>query len=397
MDENQNPENHVNLADSVNENKSEDATQSAPIYGVAEPEKTFHPGTYAVNRASTQQTQEVNTAAGQPGNAHTSDKSENDLSDEETEPLSLDELYERKRRERLELAEKDTGYDFESQRRSLPLYPFVSGILTPFFRPAFALRFLIVVAAGLFPFYLATLFFSHMLMDKYLEEGYKLVHFLGGIWNDKNILFLFCFFGGVVSIPYSLYVFDATAEGDDEMQDWPEFNVIGGFGQFLWVALLIIISGTPGYFVGLVTGVPTAGFLISSLFFTPILFLSCKETDTLFTLITPSITRSLVSVWKGWGLFYCASGILFFVTVAAGVCTLWRIQVFECAGWIVLLASVVVSALFSFAPMVYLRLLGRLGWMIAQERRLNPPPAPSDSREEKSGWENVVETFRKFH
>ncbi|MDD3586868.1 MAG: hypothetical protein PHQ75_06760 [Thermoguttaceae bacterium] len=372
-----------------------DTADTPDVYAVATPEKTFRPETGLAKHASHKQVE---------GNVEVSDEKNpgrdtgnDDFLDDENELLSLDDLYERKRQERLGQAKKGETGDPLPKRRMLPLHPFITGIATPFFSSVFALRFLLMVAAGFLPLYLATLFFSNMLKDKYLEEGYKLAHFLGGIWDDKNILFLFCFLWGVFCVPYSLYVFAVTAEGDDKMEEWPEFNFIGGFGQFLWLVLLILMGGTPGYFVGLVSGCPTAGFILSTLFFTPVLFLSCMETDTLFTLITPSIARSLFVLWKGWLLFYCASAVLFLATVASGVFTLWAIQKFECSRLIVLVATVIVASLFSLAPIIYLRFLGRLGWMIAQERRLNPALEVTDEENKKSQWEKIAETFRKFY
>ena len=280
---------------------------------------------------------------------------------------SLEAIYERRREEKKKALEKELSS--RQERRALPDHPFREGLFLPLITPGVLLRVAIMAGMALLPFYLALRMFHSLLLHKYLEEGYKLTHFLNCLWQDKIVLFLFCFLWGALSIPYILHVFGATADGDDKIDEWPEYNFIGGFGQFLWLTLLVLIAGTPGYLLLLPTGHPMMGFIGSAIALTPIFFLSCMESDTLFTFITRTVLLSLKRLAKYWGTFYLACAGLFLITVASTVLSLWLIGGKELPFGLMFLTALLISLIMSVVPIIYLRLLGRLAWVIADDRR----------------------------
>ncbi|MDO5579698.1 MAG: hypothetical protein Q4G69_01050 [Planctomycetia bacterium] len=288
--------------------------------------------------------------------------------DSENEPLSLDTIYARKQKER-----KENEYElFKENRADLPAHPFRSRIFQPFFMPGFILRLFIMIGTSFVPFYLGTRMFGARLEKMYNMSGDigQLSGFIDCILQDRIVLFLFCFLWGIFSLPFSFNIFTATSEGDDRIEEWPEFNVIGGIGQFLWVAILILIASIPGYFISLAFHLSrTWGAVGSAIFLFPIFFLSCMETDTLFTFCTKSIFRSLKKLYGSWIQFYIISIGIFFSNIAIAIGSLWIVGRSENSVICALFVAIIIAFLFTMIPVLYLRYLGRLAWIISDYNR----------------------------
>ena len=278
------------------------------------------------------------------------------------------------------------------EKSPLPKHPFIHGILRPFWSPGFLLRIMMMTFAALVPFYPGTYMFSRMvakdanvqaaadakpvkvidkelgMIDRVLLENPKIGVFLGCLYQARIILFLVCFVWGVFAIPYYLHVFSATAAGDDRIDDWPELNMMGGIGQFLWLILIVFFGGIPGYLLFSLFDLPIVGFIFGAIFLSPIIFLSCMETDTLFTPISPNIFKSLLLAARSWRQFYLISMILYIFAVCAMTLLLWEIVWMDEENKVSVFAvSFQLALLFSILPIIYLRYLGRLAWVVQEK------------------------------
>lgn len=278
------------------------------------------------------------------------------------------------------------------EKSPLPKHPFINRIFRPFWSPGFLLRILMMTFAALVPFYPGTYMFSRMVagdaevqaaakaepvkvigddvgrIDRILLENPKIGIFFGCLYQARIILFLVCFVWGVFAIPYYLHVFSATAAGDDRIDEWPELNMMGGIGQFLWMILIVFLGGVPGYLLFTFFDLPIVGFIFGAIFLSPIIFLSCMETDTLFTPVSPNIFNSFFLVSRAWRRFYLISVTLYIFAVCAMTLLLWEIVwVNEENQVSVFAVSFQLALLFSVLPIIYLRYLGRLAWVVQEK------------------------------
>ena len=309
---------------------------------------------------------------------------------DENEECSLEEIYERKRRER-----EISGDGFiRGKRALLPSNPFWDGILHPFLSFNTLFRLGLVSAAAFIPLLAATIFFTRTLaaeaqiMLQNNQELGALTAFTSCLWRDKIIFLLFCFSWGIFSTPYSFHIFTETASGADEFNDWPEYSFLGGLGQFLWICCLITIGGLPGVALFSIFHLqPVVGFALSATALVPIFFLSCMQTDSLFTLITRDVFKSLNRTRKSWGIFFGIAYSFLFGTLALSLFAIW----FDLHNYVapnvgekpglgkVFITAAFLSSLLSFVPALYLRFLGRLAWVIEDDIRKNAKDEVEDS------------------
>lgn len=293
--------------------------------------------------------------------------------DAEKTEYSLEEIYERKRRER----EKNGDDEYvRGERIPLPARPFVDRIMKPFCSPSFLLRFGVISGLAFIPLFLATWLFSRHfssvvaeMLTKNEELG-ALTAFFRCVWDDKIIFSLFCFGWGVFSIPHSFHIFAETSAGADEIDEWPEYNFVGGLGQFLWLTALVFIGGTPGAFLFGVLGLnPLVGFAFSGTILTPFFFLGCMQKDALFYLATKETVQSLKRVGKSWLNFYFIAFAFLFGTVGLSLAAIGAVVSAKGSASRAVFAAAVISLIFSFIPALYLRFLGRLAWIIEDDVR----------------------------
>ena len=286
---------------------------------------------------------------------------------------SLEEIYERKRREREENGDDEL---VRGERPELPARPFVDRIMKPFCSISFQLRLGIISGLAFIPLFLATWLFSRHfstvvaeMLAKNEELG-ALTAFFRCVWADKIIFALFCFGWGVFSIPHSFHIFTETAAGADEIDEWPEYNFVGGLGQFLWLTALVGIAGVPGAFLFGVLGLNAlVGFTLSATVLTPFFFLGCMQTDTLFGLATKETLSSLKRVGKSWLNFYFIAFAFLFGTVGLSLAAIGAVVSAKGSASRAAFAAAVISLIFSFVPALYLRFLGRLAWIIEDDVR----------------------------
>ena len=295
--------------------------------------------------------------------------------------FSLAELYERKR---ADLMKHENDERVVLKRGELPERPFWDNLLKPFASTSTTFRLGLVSAFAFIPIFLVTMYFTRTLSSEAEEmiqnhqELSAITAFLRCIWTDKIILLLFCLLWGVFSTPYTLHVFTETASGADEFDDWPEYSFLGGLGQFLRICALIMIGGVPGAALFSVLHLSSiVGFAFSAALLTPIFFLSCMQTDTLFTLITKDVARSVIRVRKSWTCFFGITYAFLFGTIAVVVLNIW----IAVHNYVVpnpgekpnvgnaVFATIILSLAISYIPALYARILGRLAWIIEDDVR----------------------------
>lgn len=189
-------------------------------------------------------------------------------------------------------------------------------------------------------------------------------------WTWATVAAVLAAFGGLLwslmSSATCLAILQDTAEGCDEIENWPE----GAFLEWLFDAVYIFVAlvlaaalgfgvyrlldlgGVPWWPRGLQASV-LAGFLAF-----PFLLMSLLEAGSPLIPFSLPILRSLGSVWWRWLLFYLETGVL--VASMAGLGTLVALK---SQSWGSTIALTPVALLLAVAAlMIYFRLLGRLVW-----------------------------------
>jgi len=303
------------------------------------------------------------------------------------------------------------------EKSNLPKYPYFTRILCPFFSPSFVLRLLMLSVAALVPFYVGIWYFSRNTeklnefanslmvgeavqkdeagLVEYALTRPKMEKFLACLYEDRLFLFFVSWVWGVFAVPYFLQVFTATAAGDDRISEWPEMSMGNGIAQFLWLMLLVFCAGIPGWLLMKPFQLSEAGFVAGTIFLTPIFFLASMEKDSYFTLMTRNVFRSLKKVWKYWRRFYLLSIFLFFIGGGGFCAILWEVVWDDQDLFNVVTAAIAASILFSILPVLYLRFLGRLAWVI-QDRMALPLSVKEGSRSGNHESEESEEKSRKM-
>ncbi len=312
------------------------------------------------------------------------------------ETVSLDDLYGRKRVERMENGD---GERVAAKRRELPERPFWDDLLKPFASFGTTFRLGLVSAFAFIPCLLVTHFFTRSLADKAQtllenqQQLYAITTFLSCVWSDRVIVFLYLLWG-VFSTPYAFHIFTETANGADEFVEWPEYSFLGGLGQFLWVGVLIAIAGIPGAILFKFLHLSSAvGFAFSATLLTPIFFLSSMQTDALFTFLTKDVARSLKKAAKSWLCFYGVTYAFFFGSIALAVFDIWlavnnyvKPNVGEKPHLQnVAFVALIFSIALSYIPALYARILGRLAWIIEDDARKQ-----AEVEEDENGETSIV-------
>jgi hypothetical protein len=352
----------------------DDARKDAPkinadVYDVAAPDPAPSPSAHGESGTSSKTSGKKAFRKNAPRNAGTDSYADDDI--------SLETLRERRQRT---LMEEERERDKKKvERVPLPPRPFRDNLLKPFTRPGCIARIAMIAGAAFIPLLLATFFFA-LAFSREFSEQMKIENvkafgaFFTCIWNDRVVFMLFSFLWGIFSLPVSFQIFIDTANGVDEIDEWPEFNFVGVIIDFLWILTLIVLAGIPGaalftfldvnYFIG---------FTLSSTILTPVFFLSCMQTDARFTLLTKEILVSFKNNLQSWLIFVGISFAFLFGMMALSLAAIGSVFVthegakpsFVYAA----VAAAILSIVFSFAPALYLRFLGRLAWIIEDDVR----------------------------
>lgn len=215
-----------------------------------------------------------------------------------------------------------------------------------------------------------------------LVAGGTMAIVLGNV-NDRGLgretvlaagaLGLLVFFSLVWSLSYAagcmLVIVRETAEGADAMNESPDIDWRDWIFQLVYVGEILAQGVAIGWFVRwllklALPGTPAPGIGLATVTFIafPVLLLSALESGSALLPFSAPILRSLFRLGWAWGLFYLLSGALLVPIIAIAVLVATP---YATLGW--LAPAPLVAAYL----LIYARLLGRLGWLIAE--RLQTP------------------------
>ena len=164
----------------------------------------------------------------------------------------------------------------------------------------------------------------------------------------------------VVALVSCLSILRDTAEGYDQIENWPEPLFLDWIGEFFFLTNSLAVSVLSGLAVG--NALKLAGAAdwliglsvpVSLLLLFPVSLLAMLETNSTLNPFSLPVWRSLLSRWWAWGLFYIETTVLI---AAVGALTMLA------AIHVPILGAAPAAPLLVAALMIYFRLLGRLAW-----------------------------------
>jgi len=203
--------------------------------------------------------------------------------------------------------------------------------------------------------------------------------------DQSQILSLFLMWGGIPLATVWVIAFaaaaqailEATANGENEVAAWPDWNVYDWFANGRFVLLAMLVAGLPGGFLGAATlaassddpmmavfGV-AAPPVLSWLVLYPYILFSMLNEDSVFAIASSDTLRSLKIASDGWVFFYMYSIVLVMMAVGAAA-MMFASQ---------LLVAALGAAFMVAVLMLYFRLLGRLMWYSGQREAKLPAAA----------------------
>lgn len=302
-------------------------------------------------------------------------KSNKRAKSDEEDDVSVESLYERRRRA---LAEEEEQ-KLIVERDPLPL-PFWTDIFKPFRSAGFLARAGMIAGTIFVPLLIVAYIFTRVLSTDVAgalaenPDASAWKAYWESLWSARYFFIPFCFVWGIFAVPLSVQIFVDTASGADEINDWPEFSVVGAIGQFLWIACLVVLAGIPGAFLFPAFGAdPFLGMVVSATILAPIFYLSCMQADELFALVTKDVALSLKRTFKSWCVFL-GIGFLFLIgTLTISAFLIHGPISIEGSAQVsfprVAINAAILAVFFSVIPALYLRFLGRLAWIIEDDVR----------------------------
>ena len=169
-----------------------------------------------------------------------SKKRAKNVENDEEDDVSVDSLYERRRR----ALEEEEEQKLIVERDPLPPLPFLTNIFKPFRSAGFLARAGMIAGTIFVPLLIVAYIFTRVLSTNVAgsfaenPDASAWTAYWGSLWAARYFFIPFCFVWGIFAVPLSIQIFVDTASGADEINDWPEFSVVGAIGQFLWIACI---------------------------------------------------------------------------------------------------------------------------------------------------------------
>ena len=180
------------------------------------------------------------------------------------------------------------------------------------------------------------------------------VLFGGAILGAFTLILLLMWFSFASAC--ALTIVRDTANGCDEVQDWPGALFLDWMGEVFFVFNALAFSIAPSAFIAWLLSLyeQTGAILVlASLYvFFPLILLSMLEQNSPFAIFSPPIWKTLFSSFTTWTTFFLTSAILFLLF---GIIENVAFRLGMVFGVIPL------GAYLAVAWMIYFRLLGRLG------------------------------------
>jgi DNA-directed RNA polymerase subunit RPC12/RpoP len=162
-------------------------------------------------------------------------------------------------------------------------------------------------------------------------------------------------------------VVSESAEGNEQVHGWPPVNFIESLSDVLYVLIAGMVAAGPGFAIGRFAAEAawqqalwTGG---SFLLLFPLVFLSQMAAASPWSIVSGQVIGAIVRRPFSWLLFCFESALLGAVSAAA---------IFYTAP-IHFLVPVLLAPLYVAAILLYARLIGRLGWVLAEARPATNP------------------------
>jgi hypothetical protein len=155
-----------------------------------------------------------------------------------------------------------------------------------------------------------------------------------------------------------------SSEGNDQVYAWPTANVIDWFPELIYLVIAALVSAFPGWFIARNVAVDSAERVLwvggSLLICFPIVVLSQLHSSSAAAVLSGGVLLSVLFKPISWAFFYLEAALLAAMCVAATIAV-------ASAGT---LLAVLLVPLYVLALFVYFRLLGRLGWYLAETTKV---------------------------
>jgi DNA-directed RNA polymerase subunit RPC12/RpoP len=251
-----------------------------------------------------------------------------------------------------------TGKPMEIDHRGraiMPRYPLITGIIPFLFSRGVLARWAGYSAASMIYDLLGCLIIWGF-ADPSASSQTLLAVIIVGLSAVGFILF-FLWLAGLASIFF--VIITESSEGNATIHSWPSANFTDWFPQLLYLITAAIFSLGPGAILARFglddplfrTASVAIGFMLSF----PIIVLSQLEIGSPFGLVSFRVVQSLIKCPFSWLVFYIETGILI------AICAL----VAYFAEHTHILFTFLFTPLFVMSILLYGRLLGRLGWVLA--------------------------------
>jgi hypothetical protein len=191
--------------------------------------------------------------------------------------------------------------------------------------------------------------------------------------QESPVLLMFVIWGGIPLGSVWLFSFaaaaqsivEATANGENEVATWPDWNVFAWFMPATYVLVAVVVSSIPGVAVAVGTYAANldnplmaafgiaAPVVLSWLVLFPVVLFSMLVEESLFAVVSGETMRSLKVAGDAWVIFYAYSILIVLLGTAAGA--MLAADNFLVSG---LGAAAAVGVL-----MLYARLVGRVMWV----------------------------------
>jgi hypothetical protein len=163
------------------------------------------------------------------------------------------------------------------------------------------------------------------------------------------------------ALPLFIAIVVESSEGNDRIQDPPQWTSFDWFAELGFFLISASMCALPTWLTTKLTGDLALEWQLGIaagtwLFCFPIALLSGLEQSSPFAVVSPRLLWSLVRCAGPWLLFYFETGLL------AAVVGFIAMRIVAGTPWLLLLLPWLIVA----TLLIYMRLLGRLAWWIAE-------------------------------
>lgn len=253
-----------------------------------------------------------------------------------------------------------------------PKRPFIDGVWRfPGYLSVFPVVLILGMISGFIP----------ILMKMAVETQGKELLFGIILWGAALVLSVGVF---ILAARTSLAIIETTATGHDKMEHWPDFEIFEWLKSALFFVNSLAVCCMPAGFLAIVTGASWITLLTIPILFLlfPFILLSMLDENTPMMPYSEFMYRSIGRVKGAWIKFYVQSAILFAIVIGVHVAAIGL------SGTMNTVASFGSMLLTAAAGIIYVRLVGRLAWVIDEKMAKKKPI--EDDNEVSSSSEMVM-------